>query len=118
MAYVITEKCLGERYATCVAVCPVDCIHPGDFPEDIAEELGIPEWAGKEMMIIDPDVCIDCSLCKPECPIDAIVETEDEDEVWADVNRRLTESYQEHDPVEERERDDPPRKPGNEIVNP
>ena len=41
MAYVITEKCLGERYATCVAVCPVDCIHPGDFPEDIAEDEGL-----------------------------------------------------------------------------
>ena len=64
MAYVITEKCLGERYATCVEVCPVDCIHPG-------------EYQGEEFMVIDPDACIDCSLCKPECPIDAIVAEDD-----------------------------------------
>src|SRR3954468_14355206 len=70
MSYVITEKCLGERYATCVSVCPVDCIKPGDYQ-------------GEEFMIIDPDVCIDCGLCLPECPIGAIVETEDEDPEWA-----------------------------------
>jgi ferredoxin len=107
MAYVITEKCLGERYATCVDVCPVDCIHPGDYE-------------GEEFMVIDPDACIDCSLCKPECPIDAIVETEDDDPEWAEINRRLAldEGWTDHDPVEPRPRDDPPRKPGNEIVNP
>jgi ferredoxin len=107
MAYVITEKCLGERYATCVEGCPVDCIHPG-------------EYQSEEFMVIDPDACIDCSLCKPECPIDAIVETEEEDPEWAEINRRLAldEGWTENDPVEPRQRDDPPRKPGNEIVNP
>ena len=106
MAYVITEKCLGERYATCVDVCPVDCIHPG-------------EYEGEVFMVIDPDACIDCSLCKPDCPIDAIVETEDESPEWAEINRRLAidEGWNENDPVEARPRDDPPRKPGNEIVN-
>ena len=64
MPYVITEKCLGERYATCVAVCPVDCIYPG-------------EYKGEEFMVIDPIVCIDCGACLPECPIEAIVETAD-----------------------------------------
>ena len=75
MSYVITDKCLGERYATCVAVCPVDCIHPG-------------EYQGEEFMIIDPEVCIDCSLCLPECPIGAIVETRSrEPGVGADQRR-------------------------------
>ena len=107
MSYVVTEKCLGERYATCVEVCPVDCMHPG-------------EYKGEVFLVIDPDSCIDCSLCKPECPIDAIVETEDEDPEWAEINRALAldEGWTEHEPVEARPRNDPPRKPGNEIVNP
>ncbi len=107
MAYVITEKCLGERYATCVEVCPVDCIHPGEYQDEV-------------FMVIDPDACIDCSLCKPECPIDAIVETEDEDPEWAEINRKLAldDGWTGHDPVEVRPRNDPPRKPGNTIVNP
>ncbi|MEJ2086055.1 MAG: ferredoxin family protein [Acidobacteriota bacterium] len=106
MAYVITEKCLGERYATCVEVCPVDCIHPG-------------EYQGEEFMVIDPDACIDCSLCLPECPIDAIVESEDDDPEWAEINRKLAldDGWNENEPVEARPRNDPPRKPGNELVN-
>ena len=107
MSYVVTEKCLGERYATCVEVCPVDCMHPG-------------EYKGEVFLVIDPDSCIDCSLCKPECPIDAIVETEDDDPEWAEINRMLAldEGWTEHEAVEPRPRNDPPRKPGNEIVNP
>ena len=61
MSYVVTEKCLGERYATCVAVCPVDCMHPG-------------EYKGEVFLVIDPEECIDCGACLPECPIEAIVE--------------------------------------------
>ncbi|MGE5233512.1 MAG: ferredoxin family protein [Acidobacteriota bacterium] len=105
MAYVITEKCLGERYATCVAVCPVDCIKPGDYK-------------GEVFMIIDPDVCIDCSLCLPECPIGAIVESEAESPEWAAINRELAPAFNANPKVEERPRNDPPRKPGNTIVNP
>ena len=107
MAYVITDKCLGERYATCVEVCPVDCIDPG-------------EYQGEVFMVIDPDACIDCSLCKPDCPIDAIVESEDESPEWAEINRVLAieEGWTENEAVEPRPRNDPPRKPGNEIVNP
>lgn len=105
MSYVITEKCLGERYATCVAVCPVDCIHPG-------------EYNGEEFMVINPDECIDCGLCLPDCPIGAIVESEDDDPEWAAINAELGPEWSSHDPVEERPRNDPPRKPGNEIVNP
>ena len=58
---------------------------------------------------------------KPECPIDAIVETEEEDPDWAEINRKLAldDEWNEHEPVEARERSDPPRRPDvNEIVNP
>ena len=116
MSYVITEKCLGERYATCVEVCPVDCIHPGEY-----EATTLEGPFAQEFMVIDPDACIDCSLCKPECPIDAIVETEDDDPEWAEINRALAldEGWTDHDPVDLRERNDPPRRPDvNEIVNP
>ncbi|MEE2777874.1 MAG: ferredoxin family protein [Acidobacteriota bacterium] len=105
MAYVITEKCVGERYATCVEVCPVDCIHPG-------------EYNGEVFMVIHPDNCIDCELCKPACPIDAIVESEDESPEWAAINAELAPDWEDNDAVEMRERDDPPRKPGNEIIHP
>ena len=105
MAFVIVEGCLGEVYAQCVEVCPVDCIHPG-------------EYNGEAFMVIDPDSCIDCTLCKPACPIDAIVETEEEAPEWAEINRELAPDFMNNDPVEVRPRDDPPRKPGNEIVNP
>ena len=105
MSYVITEKCLGERYATCVSVCPVDCIHPGDYQD-------------QEFMIIDPDACIDCGLCQPECPIGAIVATEDEDPEWAAINAELAPAFRENPAVAERPRNDPPRRPGNTIVNP
>ncbi len=107
MAYVITGKCLGERYVSCVEVCPVDCIHPG-------------EYQGEEFMVIDPDTCIDCTLCEPACPIGAIVESESEAPEWAEINRALAldEGWIDHEPVAERPRDDPPRKPDNTIVNP
>ena len=63
MAYVITEACIGTKDASCVAVCPVDCIHPGP------DEAG---FADTEQLFIDPNVCIDCGACEPECPVTAI----------------------------------------------
>ena len=115
MSYVITEKCLGERYGDCVEVCPVDCIYPGEYDKGAGE--------GPEVfMVIDPELCIDCSLCKPACPIDAIVETEEEDEEYAVINAELSPDWSEHEPLTEeqiRPRDDPPRRPDvNKIVNP
>lgn len=104
MSYVITEKCLGERYATCVSVCPVDCIYPGDYQD-------------QEFMVIDPNVCITCGACLPECPIGAIVESEDMDPDYAQINADLSPSFQDNEKVEERAKDDPPRKEGNELVN-
>lgn len=58
MAYIICEPCIGVKDKACVAVCPVDCIHEGAEPYD--------------MLYINPDECIDCGLCEPECPVTAI----------------------------------------------
>ncbi len=104
MSHVITEKCLGERYGSCVAVCPVDCIHPGDYK-------------GEVFMIIDPETCIDCGACIPECPINAIVGSVDDDPAYAKINAELTPSFKQNPKVEERPKNDPPKKPGNKLVN-
>ena len=55
MAYVVTESCIRCKYMDCVEVCPVDCFHEGP-----------------DMLVINPDECIDCNLCVPECPVNAI----------------------------------------------
>lgn len=104
MSHVITQKCLGEQYASCVSVCPVDCIHAG-------------EHNGELFMIIDPETCIDCGLCIPECPIDAIVGTVDQDEEGAKLNAELSPKFKDNPKVETpRAQTDPPRKPGNKLV--
>jgi ferredoxin len=64
MTFVVTENCIKCKYMDCVEVCPVDCFHEGP-----------------NMLVIDPDECIDCTLCEPECPAEAIFS---EDEVPAD----------------------------------
>ncbi|MBI3200939.1 MAG: ferredoxin family protein [Myxococcales bacterium] len=72
MTFVVTENCKGCRFTDCVAVCPVDCFH-GDA----------------EMLYIDPDECIDCGACVPECPVEAIYdETQlpDDQKSWQQVN--------------------------------
>ncbi|HEY3407014.1 MAG TPA: ferredoxin family protein [Propionicimonas sp.] len=105
MTYVITGTCLGERYATCVSVCPVDCIKPGDYQ-------------GQPFMIVQPDVCIDCGLCLPECPIGAIVSSAEDSPDWAQVNAQLSASFAGNPTVGERPRNDPPLVAGHIIVNP
>ncbi len=60
MTHVVTESCIKCKFTDCVDVCPVDC-----FKE------------GPNMLIIDPDECIDCAVCIPECPVDAIFAEED-----------------------------------------
>ncbi|MCW2953003.1 MAG: 4Fe-4S ferredoxin iron-sulfur binding domain protein [Conexibacter sp.] len=62
MTYVIAEPCIGQKDASCVAVCPVDCIHPTQ------EEPG---FAESEQLFIDPDECIDCDACAIACPVGA-----------------------------------------------
>ena len=64
MAYYITETCIDVKDKGCVEVCPVDCIHPID-------------GEGEPMLYIDPDECIDCGACEPECPVEAIFAEED-----------------------------------------
>ena len=104
MSYVITEKCANERYAVCATVCPVECIHPIDYQ-------------GKPFMIIDPDVCIVCGLCLPECPIGAIVASEDEDQAFAKINKDLAPQCKDAPPAPERPKNDPPKRPDNKLVN-
>ena len=60
MAYVITEPCINTKDASCVDVCPVDCIHPRK------DET---EFETVAQLYIDPDECIDCGACEPECPV-------------------------------------------------
>lgn len=60
MTFVVTEDCIKCKYTDCVEVCPVDCFHEGP-----------------NFLVIDPEECIDCSLCEPECPIDAILSEDD-----------------------------------------
>jgi ferredoxin len=108
MAFVITEKCLGERYATCVDVCPVECIHPVDHE-------------GKPFMVIDPEVCIDCGVCLPECPIGAIVGSVGEDPGGAQLNAKLTPASKEYEAkngkATPRPPNEPPRRPDNTLVS-
>jgi ferredoxin len=56
MTFVVTEDCIRCKYTDCVSVCPVDCFHEGP-----------------NFLVIDPQVCIDCAVCVPECPVGAIV---------------------------------------------
>jgi NAD-dependent dihydropyrimidine dehydrogenase PreA subunit len=60
MTYVITQPCIGVKDASCVEVCPVDCI-----------------YEGQDMYYIHPDECIECAACEPECPVEAIFAEED-----------------------------------------
>lgn len=67
MAYVIAEPCIDVKDASCVAVCPVDCIQGTD---------------DDNMLYINPDECIDCGACAPECPVSAIYPADQTPEQW------------------------------------
>ncbi len=73
MAYVITEPCIGTKDTACVNVCPVDCIHPRKDEGDFADSM---------QLYIDPDTCIDCGACVPECPVSAIFAGDDVPDKW------------------------------------
>ena len=73
MTYVVTEACIACKYTDCVDVCPVDCF-----------------YAGENMLVIHPDECIDCGVCEPECPVDAICpDTAPRIEPWLAINAEL-----------------------------
>ena len=72
MTYVVTEACINCKYTDCVEVCPVDCF-----------------FEGENMLVIDPQICIDCGVCVPECPVEAILpDTAPGAESWVDFNSR------------------------------
>ena len=98
MTFVVTDNCQRCRFTDCVAVCPVDCFHGDD-----------------EMLYIDPNECIDCGACKPECPIDAIVDAPEKDQYWAQINANLGPVYKgQKGPV--RPKTEKPRRPDNKLV--
>ena len=84
MTYVVTEACIKCKYMDCVEVCPVDCFYEGE-----------------NMLVIHPDECIDCGVCEPECPADAIKpDTEPGLEKWLTGQCRLRQELAEHHPEE------------------
>ena len=78
MTYVVTETCIKCKFTDCVEVCPVDCF-----------------YEGANMLVIHPDECIDCGVCVPECPANAIVpDTEPAaTQHWLDLNRTYAERW-------------------------
>jgi NAD-dependent dihydropyrimidine dehydrogenase PreA subunit len=79
MAYVIAEPCLGVKDASCVDVCPVDCIQP---KKNTGYEDGRPGFGEVQQLYIDPVERIDCGACVPVCPVSAIFPLEDLPEKW------------------------------------
>lgn len=77
MAHVITSPCSGVCDTACADVCPVDCIHPAEGYDITSEEDLRKMRAEGEQLYINPDECIDCGACLPECPVEAIFEEED-----------------------------------------
>ena len=72
MTYIVTENCIKCKYQDCVEVCPVDCFYEGE-----------------NFLVISPDECIDCGVCEPECPAEAILpDTEPGLEKWLDINTK------------------------------
>ena len=77
MTYVVIENCIKCKYQDCVEVCPVDCFYEGE-----------------NMLVIHPDECIDCGVCEPECPAEAIQpDTDTEAEKFLETNAKYAESW-------------------------
>lgn len=79
MTFVVTESCIRCKYTDCVEVCPVDCF-----------------YEGPNFLVIHPDECIDCALCEPECPVNAIVSEDDltpEQMPFKELNAELSQSW-------------------------
>src|SRR5712692_7658046 len=77
MTYVVNEACIRCKYMDCVEVCPVDCFYEGE-----------------NMLVIHPDECIDCGVCEPECPGEAIIpDSEPAAEQWLELNRQYAASW-------------------------
>ena len=77
MTYVVTDACIKCKYMDCVEVCPVDCFYEGD-----------------NMLVINPNECIDCGVCEPECPAEAILpDTESGQEKWLELNTSFSSQW-------------------------
>jgi ferredoxin len=77
MTYVVNDNCIKCKYTDCVEVCPVDCF-----------------YEGANMLVIHPDECIDCGVCEPECPVDAIKpDTARDMKKWLEINREYSEKW-------------------------
>jgi ferredoxin len=77
MTYVVTEACIKCKYMDCVEVCPVDCFYEGE-----------------NMLVIHPDECIDCGVCEPECPPEAIIPDSDAAaDDWLELNKEYSEAW-------------------------
>lgn len=73
MTYLVTDACIKCKYQDCVTVCPVDCF-----------------YEGANMLVIDPEACIDCAVCVSECPVEAIVSDNEDDaeDKWLELNEK------------------------------
>ena len=78
MSYIIGKPCEATCDTACVAVCPVDCIHDPIKHEGAGAEVAGMTIGEKDMLYINPDECIDCGACLPECPVEAIYDSEEE----------------------------------------
>ena len=77
MTYIVNDNCIKCKLMDCVEVCPVDCFYEGD-----------------NMLVIKPDECIDCGVCEPECPVDAIEpDTNEGANNWIDHNTKYSELW-------------------------
>ena len=77
MTYVVTDNCIKCKYMDCVEVCPVDCF-----------------YVGENMLVINPDECIDCGVCEPECPAEAILpDSDDRAAAFAELNTTYSKTW-------------------------
>ncbi|MEH6735482.1 MULTISPECIES: ferredoxin FdxA [Shewanella] len=79
MAFYVTDNCIKCKHTDCVSVCPVDCFHEGE-----------------NFLVINPDTCIDCALCEPECPVGAIYSREslpDKQKHFIKINEELSQKW-------------------------
>ena len=89
MTNIVNDKCIKCKLTDCVDVCPVDCF-----------------YEGKNMLVIKPDECIDCGVCEPECPVDAIKpDTEKGAEKWVEINTKYSEIWPNINSKKERPKD-------------
>ena len=80
MTYIVKDECIKCKLTDCVEVCPVDCF-----------------YEGPNMLVIHPDECIDCALCEPECPVDAIYaddELPEDQKEFLELNAELSEKWE------------------------